>query len=215
MKAVSLICIIAFPVLLSAQSKAASSTLHAELVFADEPEAVSVSGPDGKSVDVSIGMVLRAGYAVRCAESSVELQLIPNGSAIRLAPGTVFQIDALAGELGSRANAFSLISGKLRMAAAKLGTGENYTVRTASVVCGVRGTDFGRMYDPASAKDWVCVLEGVVDVSADGKTSVAVTAGSFMDLLSGFTPVPASSIWIANNFNDIYSFKRASLPENR
>lgn len=211
------LCILLFsPVLLLAQSAAGATKIRAEIVYADDPSDVTVHGPDGVDSQAAIGMALGAGYTVLTASSSVELQLVPNGSALRLAPRTSFRIDSLAGEQESRTNSFSLISGKIRTVAAKLGTGERYTLRTQSAVCGVRGTDFGRMYDPSVGKDWVCVLQGVVEVSsADGKQRVSLANGDFANLLAGYTASKATQDWLATNFADISDFSRAALPPQR
>ncbi len=99
------------------------------------------------------------------------------------------------------------------MVAAKLQSAEPYTLKTASAVCGVRGTDFGRMYDPAAGKDWLCVLQGVVQVtSADGRQSATLADGDFVNLTAGYTTSKAPQDWIATNFTDISSFSRATLP---
>jgi hypothetical protein len=201
------------PVLLVAQSSVGAVKVRAEIVYADDPTEVTVRGPDGIDNQAAIGMALGSGYTVVTASSSAELQLVPNGSALRLAPRTTFRIDSLAGELESRTNSFSLISGKIRTVAAKLASTEQYTVRTQSAVCGVRGTDFSRMYDPSVGKDWVCVLQGVVEVSsADGSKRFSLADGDFANLTAGYAASKAPPDWIATNFVDIAAFSRAVLP---
>jgi len=204
------------PALGVAQTGAVAGAVRAEIVYADDPDEVTVRGPDGAIRKASIGMAVGPGYTVLTGSSSAELQLRPNGSALRLAPRTTFQIDSLAGERASRTNSFSLIVGKVRMVAAKRGSAEQYSLRTQTSVCGVRGTDFGRMYDPLAAKDWVCVLHGVVEVvSADGKQRVSVADGDFVNLRAGYTASRATQDWLTNNFTDISAFSRAEIPPQR
>ncbi|HUX50870.1 MAG TPA: FecR family protein [Spirochaetia bacterium] len=183
------------------------------LVYADDENAVTVTTPDGAVSAGSIGMEIPEGSTVTTGSSSAELQLAPNGSAIKLAPNTTFRIDALLGNPGAVANAFTLLGGKLRMVATKLAhVAEGYVVSTPTAICGVRGTDFARRYDPATNDDWLCVLDGVVDFhSPDGSRAVSVRGGTFVELDQGFVAKPVPAVWVKNNFKDI-QFAKATLP---
>ena len=183
------------------------------LVYADDENAVTVTSPDGTTSAGFIGAEIPEGSTVTTGRSSAELQLVPNGSAIRLAPNTKFRVDTLVGNPGTVTNSFTLLGGKIRMVATKLAdVAEGYVVSTPTAICGIRGTDFARRYDPASKEDWLCVLEGVVSFhSPDGNRAVSVRGGTFVELDEGFVAKPVPPVWVKNNFKDI-QFVKAALP---
>ncbi|HUX13867.1 MAG TPA: FecR family protein [Spirochaetia bacterium] len=189
-----------------------SSTLL--LVYADDESAITVTEPDGTSAVGYIGMEIADGTVIKTGKTGVEMQMQPNGSVIKLAPDTTFRVDALIGNPGAVTNNFSLLAGKLRMAAAKLSNpAPAYRISTPTAICGIRGTDFARRYDPGSHEDWLCVLEGVVDFrSPDGKSAVTVAGGNFVELGEGFVAKPVPASWVTNNFKDI-RFVKARAPK--
>lgn len=176
-----------------------------ELVYADDLSRLTVTAPDGTRLPPAFGMKIMSGSVLVTSGSAAELKLQPNGSIVRLAPSTTFKVEGLASVQGDKVNAFRLVSGKIRMVAAKTLSDEaSYQLRTPTAVGGVRGTDFA-MQVQEGKKDWLYVREGLVEFRKVGDgTSVAsgqptgqailVKAGEYADTYSPVfrsVPVPA------------------------
>lgn len=171
------------------------------LVYYDDDFELEVTDQDGYLVDdVYYGMEMGPGWHVETFASTAELQLDPNGSVIKIAENSTFQIENLQ-TTADDSNDFSLLGGKMRIIAARSGTGyEKYSVATQSTVCGVRGTDF-----VVDAIGKVAVRDGLVDVSnlLTGE-SIALDAGTFADVLADtFAPVAMTAQQLAGFYQDV------------
>ncbi|MBN2510791.1 MAG: FecR domain-containing protein [Spirochaetales bacterium] len=146
--------------------------------YSDELE-IQVFDADGTPVpDLYFGMELEEGDKIATGNSTAELRLDPNGTIIRLSYQTSFAIETFQRDQGS-ANQFALFAGKLRTVAAKTGLWKsNYSIKTPSAVCGVRGTDFG-LEAIDGITDTAFVREGVVEFTSliNGQT-LELTAGT-------------------------------------
>ncbi|MCX7025395.1 MAG: FecR family protein [Spirochaetes bacterium] len=177
-------------------AQAKGQRLILEFVEGDE---VTIVGTDGSTASYGSGILegdeIKIGSAITTgASTTVELKITPNGTILKLAASTTFRIASLASD-SKQMNAFELVAGKVRTVAAK---GGSYEIRSASTVCGVRGTDFSYSFVKGVANT-LLVGKGRVDFSklgGDGKLmeQISVGAGEFADFFaesfkaSPFTP---------------------------
>ena len=63
------------------------------LVYADDEYELEVIDADGIAMDAYIGMDLLEGDTIKTFNSTVELQLEPNGSILKLSESTNFRVD--------------------------------------------------------------------------------------------------------------------------
>ena len=189
------------------------------LVYAEDAEQVTLTDATGTSVPVSEGMTIGIGLKVRTKASSLELRLEPNGSVLKLARNTLFEVKSLQG-LYAASNSFEVLSGKIRLVAAKLAGVKNlYNVITPTAQAGVRGTDFA-VEANAEEGDWVCVKEGTVEfavLNPQGAPvkSILVSAGEFANAKAAtFAPRKASPADLADKFEglEFVNAKEADVP---
>lgn len=189
----------------------------AYLVYFDDDYEIEVFGPDGEKFEyVDWDMELPEGSTVKTYNSTAELELVPNGSIVKLDFNTEFMIETLQRDKNS-ANTFALFGGKIRTVAARSGGGENYSIRTPSAVCGVRGTDFG-MQVIQGASDAVAVLRGAVEfINTRTGENISVAAGQAADVFAdAFRPFDLDPAQIRELFDEM-SFRLAdpaSVPGN-
>ncbi len=139
----------------------------ARLVYYDAFEVVVVVPEADNTVttysddigNLVFDLELPPGSRIQTVNGTAELQLDPNGSIMKLAPGTDFTIDSLSPSRNSGNNNFAVTSGRVRTVAARLGGSANMRIRSTSAIAGVRGTDF--TFDANSNE--LFVLEGLVD----------------------------------------------------
>lgn len=146
------------------------------LEYFDDPLELTVYDFTGEPLDYfDCGTEVLIGFAVETKHTAAELRLIPNGSILKLAPGTFIKLIELQGLASTTSTRVAQMSGKLRFVAARI-QGENYAVETASAVMGVRGTDF------------------VVEAGMDGEASIYVEEGT----LEVYNPDTGSSVKVEN-----------------
>ena len=173
-----------FPLFVFAQD---SEKPIAVLEYYDDEMEIEIIDPTGYPVDfLEYGMELEIGSTINTSGSTAEIRLDPNGSIVKLSYNTSFKIESLQGQ-NSDANEFELLAGKLRTIAARSGLGENYSIKTSSAVCGIRGTDLGREF-----------IEGVLDT-----TFVSLGEAEFTSLLSGET-ISLTSGMLGNALSDVF-----------
>ncbi len=154
------------------------------LEFYDDEYEIQVFDSAGFQLDeIYYGIELGLGDTIKTNGSTAELRLDPNGSIIKLAPGTEFIIETLQGQ-NDDVNGFALITGKVRTVASRTSGNNNYSIRTPSAVCGVRGTDFGLEVIPGT-RDAVAVLQGSVEFinTATGE-SLTLAPGMVADVFA-------------------------------
>ena len=205
------ICTIVFLILLPAALFSASEDTPAAayLVYFDDADEIEIYNAAGNMYDyVDWDMALPEGTSISTLGSSAELELVPNGTIIKLAPNTDFIIETL--QTNERtANTFTMISGKIRTVAARSGIGENYSIQTPSAVCGVRGTDFGLRVITGQS-DAVAVLRGSVQfINVLTGESIDVAAGQAADVFADvFAPFQLDPETLAGLFEPM-SFRGA------
>ncbi len=205
------ICTIFFLILVPASLFSASedSPAAAYLVYFDDADEIEIYDAGGNMYDyVDWDMALPEGTSISTLRSSAELELVPNGTIIKLAPHTDFIIETL--QTNDRtANTFTMVSGKIRTVAARSGIGENYSIQTPSAVCGVRGTDFGLQVITGQS-DAVAVLRGSVNfVNVLTGESIDVAAGQAADVFADvFAPFQLDPETLAGLFEPM-SFRGA------
>lgn len=112
-----------------------------------------------------------------------------NGSKIKLKPNTEIVI-----ETSADGPVVNLARGGVLCDVVKQNAGKKFRVRTQSVLMGVRGT---RFFASSSSKGdvWMCVKEGSVEVTAQGKTE-EVPAGQGVRISLGSPPsAPKAYEW--------------------
>ena len=146
-----------------------------------------------RAVAVFAGHRLEMGDVVRTkSESKAELAL-NDGSIIRLAQKTRFEITEFVIEGGERnKSSFRLLRGKIRAIvsdkASLKGNPGSFEVNTPTAIAGVRGTDFYIYYIGSSG---ILVTEGTVAVfSPPSGKFVSVTAGQATNVGHGMPPEP-------------------------
>lgn len=176
----------------------AQAPAHAALVYYDNEDELSVLDADGFEYDfLSFGMELRQGDRVVTRSSSAEIQLVPDGSIIRLSDNTDFAIDTILDE--TTAGNFSLQSGRMRAVTSR-NAGSRFNVRTRTAVGGVRGTDFVMEVVPDES-DAIFVLEGSVNFE-DTRSGDSVTVGANQGA-NTFADVFAAAEWSEQERNRI------------
>lgn len=160
-------------------SSASAVSTQAILAYADDFTLVTITDPNGAAIVAVEGAQIPTGGTIRTGATSVELSLRPNGTLMRLAPGSAFTIERL--ERGEeRLNAFALIAGKLRTVAANV-RGTAYRIRVQQTVFGVRGTDFILQTGAPDSPDALVVLEGFVEAfDVDGYRRSLIEAGNLL-----------------------------------
>lgn len=140
------------------------------LEFATDITDVQVVDRDDFEVEIFLGIGLSPGDRLIANDSAVELRLEPNGSIVRIAPGTTFEIEALQGRQGATATRTVLERGRARFVAAQSPDRRySYSVRTPSLVAGVRGTDFGLAAIPGAEEAFVFGGEIIVTAVESGE----------------------------------------------
>jgi hypothetical protein len=158
-----LIAFIAITISLSAQDRKLPAW---ELSYWDDGYEITFFDPNGNEYyadyDLYIGDYLHEGWTIETGESALEIKLVPNGTILKIAPGSTLSIGSFqqSNQPGST-NALSLLTGKIRSVASKIGTSNSYTLDTPSAVCGVRGTDF--VIDSAGNSSQFGVKSGQID----------------------------------------------------
>lgn len=209
-----------FPLFGQSAPNQQSASPKALIVFADDPDAMEIYDAYGVGRSVSLGDELKAGETLKTTRTAAELKLSPNGSILKVGRDTSFKVDGLAAAAGPGTNEFALVTGKLRVVAARSSAAGAYRVRTPTAVCGVRGTDFSLNVIPGF-RDQVLVKKGAVDFSrlgADGSplAPIAVAAGQYADALAPvFGAAAFTAAQLAEEYADL-EFKAldpASVPE--
>ncbi len=202
-------------------SFAAAENVYAELIYYDfganvqiiipkEDESFTYSDANG---NLKIGEMLPIGARILTNGGSAEITLVPNGSVMKLSPGTDFVIENMSAKRNSGNNDFSVATGQVRTVAARLSKNAKMRIRSESSLAEVRGTDFSFDADDGQ----LFVLEGLVDfsrVTGEGFDSLGETvqlgAGQFADALSDvFKPATFTPEQFARQFGELSQFSKA------
>lgn len=162
----------------------------AEIVYFENPDGdMSITTSGGEVLESDFGLIIPVGSKIETGSGTLELKLIPNGSILKLSPGSKFELIALQGEGKSKQNIFALLRGKMRTLAAHSGRGEQYTIQTPSAIAAVRGTEF--INEVGSEGSSILVRHGSVYVeSVDGGRWVTLEDHQGLDTRSAdYRPV--------------------------
>lgn len=207
-----LVIALALPGLLFAQAKSsapAAGTAQVLVLEFTDGTGLTVKTPDGSTLKYGAGITdgdkIPAGSTILTdAKTTAELRLKPNGTIIKVARSTTFQAQSLATP-SSQTNVFALAAGKVRTIAAK---GGQYDFKSATAVCGVRGTDFTFSVEEG-AKALLMVAKGLVefdklDASGNPIGKVEVGAGMAADAFASvFEAFQYSAEQFASEFGDM------------
>src|SRR5688572_3947091 len=113
-KTLALLALLAafLPQAVIAQSKPASKA-QAVLAFFDDETQLLITDAQGNSLVPTEGMAIPLNTVVKTLKTTAEIQLVPNGSIIKLAASTTFAVKSLKAADGTGSNDFSLIGGKI------------------------------------------------------------------------------------------------------
>jgi hypothetical protein len=143
------------------------------LTYFDDSDEITVYDFTGKKIDrIYMGYPLLIGYGVETGNTAAEIELVPNGSIIKMKEDSFLKIEELMGTKNGKSNRFALVKGFFRIVASKL-FGANYSVKTPSTVLGVRGTDFTVSSAPDGETE-ILIKEGLVDVFNPATGEVAL-----------------------------------------
>lgn len=161
-----------------------SADFGAEIMyFENSGTEITIENRDGEAIEVDFGVLLGEGSKIETGGGIMELKLVPNGTILKLSPGSSFELRALQSEGGSKENIFALLRGKLRTLAARSGRGEQYTLQTPSAICAVRGTEF--INEVGEEGSSIIVRHGSVYVeSISGKNFVTLEANQGLNTRS-------------------------------
>lgn len=139
---------------------------------------------DGRTITAEIGSAVRQDDIIRTGEGATAIVELADGAEIKLRAESRVRLDSLSEEL-----TVELQNGGLFSRIVDRSLRGSYSVKTSTVVAGVRGTEFfvafGRSVEER-ADVWLCVNEGVVDVQVPQEgASTDVEAGEGINILSG------------------------------
>lgn len=160
----------------------ADASPKAILEYFDDPYELTVYDFTGEPLEYfDYGTEILIGFAIETKHTTAELRLLPNGSIIKLGPGTFIKLIELQGLASTTSTRLAQVAGKIRFVAARI-QGENYAVETASAVMGVRGTDFIVETGKGGGAS-IYVEEGVLEVyNPETGSSVMVEEGRIADV---------------------------------
>lgn len=88
--------------------------------YADNELLTRAIDPNGRDKgDISLGDRFSVGDSLRTRDTTAEVRLEPNGTILKIGPDTTFRFDTFNSGIGSKANEFSVYSGKVRFVAAR------------------------------------------------------------------------------------------------
>ncbi len=144
-----------------------------------------------RSITPDIGAQLQQGDLVVTGAAATAILMLNGNTQVKMREKTEFRIDSLGADTTlslDRGGLFSNIIGKLQ---------GHFSLRTGSVIAGVRGTEFFMAYGKtidSSPDIWLCVNRGTVAVTVEGTDqSVDVTEGEGINVLSGLRITPPRS----------------------
>lgn len=127
------------------------------------------------------GQVLPVGGEVQTGEEGrARLDLLPEGTIVRLAPNSMFTLASLEGDESAPASKIQLSFGKIWI----LLNGGSLDVETPSGVASVRGSLLGVSFDPQTKSLTATCLEGHCALS-DEDESIELTDGQAVDSFNG------------------------------
>lgn len=168
-------------------SAGAVSEKRAVLSYFEEPLSLARGG---KEIEPSFGLELAAGDILTTGENGTcEIEL-PGIGTITVTYASRVSVDGIKAE--ERRAAISVLKGKVLSKIEKLAAPDSFTVRSGSVVCGVRGTVFA-VKTEESGSCVLDVLEGTVSVFPESLVTEGLHPSSTLMGIEA-TPVDISSL---------------------
>jgi hypothetical protein len=159
--------------------------LMATIEFASGDDVLVIRSGRRLNFPDPFGLELLEGDQVQTGRGVfVELRLRSGGAVIKLAENTTFMLERMAnGE-----TALSLVYGRVRAKVDKLAGTDTFTIRSATSVAGVRGTDFG--VDVLARQQASASLNLTRTYVFDGSVTVTALLRSSPLAAEGLEPVP-------------------------
>lgn len=151
--------------------------------------SVTVTGQDGQSAALSVGMNVYEGDTVTSAHDG-EVQIVTDdGGFIALRPNTVFRVDQYKADGGDDDKTFmSLLKGAVRSITGWIGRHNNaaYRLTTPTATVGIRGTDHEVTVVDAGTSD----TPGTYDTVNEGSTVITTPQGQVVATPGKFAFAP-------------------------
>ena len=159
--------------------------LMATIEFASGDDVLVIRSGRRLNFSDPFGLELLEGDQVQTGRGVfVELRIHAGGATIKLAENTTFRLERMAnGE-----TALSLVYGRVRAKVDKLAGTETFTIRSATSVAGVRGTDFG--VDVLARQQATASVNLTRTYVFDGSVTVTALLRSGPLAAEGLEPVP-------------------------
>jgi ferric-dicitrate binding protein FerR (iron transport regulator) len=136
----------------------------------------------GSILAADFGMELVAGDVIITGEDGLAIISLADRGSIKVQPDTTLSLNSLDSDVEVELQSGAVFSRLERL------NGGSYRLRAGTAFAGVRGTEFYTAYGK-TIEDlpdvWLCVNEGVVDVSLQNGAAVSVAAGEGINILSG------------------------------
>lgn len=174
-----------FAVFASLPSVAQEGSL-ATIEFASGDDVLVIRAGRRLNFSDPFGLELLEGDQVQTGRGVfVELRLQASGAVVKLAENTTFKLE----RMGSGETSMSLVYGRVRAKVDKLAGTDTFTIRSATSVAGVRGTDFG--IDVVARQQAVSVPENLTRTYVfDGVVTVTALLRSSPLAAEGLEPIP-------------------------
>lgn len=148
-------------------------------------------GGSDEFVSVTPGDTIGPGDIIRTDEKGAAELLLADKSVVKVGPLSRVLVKDVATIEVTRVSktTFELITGKIRAVVKPLLNRESsFTIKTNNATVGVRGTDFGVIYDPDRDATYVLGISGCVVVGGEGATPRDVCAGKEILLVRADIP---------------------------
>ncbi|MBL8483547.1 MAG: FecR domain-containing protein [Rhodocyclaceae bacterium] len=169
----------------------------APLATVDQVQSPAWLTREGRVEALEPGQALAPGDSIRTGDEGKVYVRMAEGSVVKLGEQTQFAVDGLERAADGRFTAaLDVIKGAFRFTTSVLARSvgrREVKVRVATLTAGIRGTDiWGRSDDK---RDFVCLLEGHIDVAHTGGTRVEMSEpNSFVGADRGAAPDGVKSV---------------------
>jgi hypothetical protein len=153
---------------------------------------------NGSVMPAEIGMELSDGDRVETGSTGLAVIALGDRGRVKVQPETSLLMNSLDSDIEVDLRSGAVFSRLDRL------NGGSFRLRAGTAIAGVRGTEFFTAYGK-TIEDlpdvWLCVNEGVVDVSLQNGEAVAVREGEGINILSGRDITPPQYFAWTDNLN--------------
>ncbi len=173
------------------------------LVYYSNQDGLEVFNAEGFRYEHYFGMALLPGDRIVNQSSSAEVEVLPAGTILKIAPRTEFALESIQGRNRAPSTNLDLVRGRVRGVASTI-AGNRLQVRAGAVVGGVRGTDFLIQYEPGERAQLI-VRTGLVELTnTETGESIPVAQGQTADgLAEVLQTTPVSPEELAEEFGEL------------